>query len=341
MPLTPIPGVTRLRRLQLGIEGTFKTQVPCTRRMPWTLAPTVQPNWTFPQADTGTLSQAIAPFRKALDITGTATGELFSNDLPYLLAMLVKGGVTPTGGGTAKTWAYSPAETSQDVFDTFTAEWGDDAVADAWAWVGGVAESCTFTYPQDQGPITISAALRLAAIGAYPDTYTPGLSVDLAPVPLFMADTSLYLNDSSGTIETTKLSDVLYDATLTYTNNIDVKRFANGSNTRFEVQDYGRGERVIELTANGAKQTAWIAEALKWIAASPTERFIGLRTQSTVAAQAGIPHSFDVRIPGYWMTRAESTVVTNTAFQLTAHQVFDPGIGYAVSMASVNTLAAL
>ena len=340
MPLTPISGVTRLRRLQLGIEGTFKAQAPATRRMPWTFAPTVTPNWTFPTADTGTLSQAIAPYRTAPAITGTATGQLFSNDAPYLLSMLVKGGVTPTGGGTAKTWAFSPTETSQDVFDTWTAEWGDDAVADAWAWVGGVAESCTFTYPQDQGPITISAALRMAAIGAYPDTYTPGLNVDLAPVPLFMADTSLYLNDSSGTIETTKLSDILYDATVTYTNNVDVKRFANGSNTRFEVASYGRGERVIEVTANGAKQTAWIAEALKWIGASPTERFIGLKTQSTVDAQAGTKHSFDIRIPGYWMTRTESTVNTNTAFQLMAHQVYDTSLGYAVSMASVNTLAA-
>lgn len=340
MALTPIPGVVRLRQLQLGIESSFAVQVPATRRLPWTLAPTINPNVTFPQADTGTLSQAIAPFRKALDLTGTATGDLFSNDVPYLLSGLVMGGITPTGAGTAKTRAYSPAETGQDVFDTWTAEWGDDATSDRWAFTGGVVEKCVFTYPQDQGPITIAADYRFAAIGAYPDAFTGGLSVDPAPVPMFMADTQLYLNDGSGTIETTALADVLYDATLTYTNNLDVKRFANGSNTRFQVRSYGRGERVIELMANGAKQAAWIAEAVKWIAASPVERFIGLRTQSVVDAQAGSKHALDFRIPGYWITRAESAITSNTGFQLTAHQVYDTGLGYAFSASSVSTLAA-
>jgi hypothetical protein len=341
MPLTPIPGVTRLRRLQLGLENTFKTQVPATRRMPWSFAPTINPNLTFPTADTGTLSQAIAPYRTGLDLTGVATGQLFGNDIPYLMSMLVKGGVTVAGGGSAKTWGpYTPAETSQDVFDTWTGEFGDDATGDAWALVGGVAEKCVFTYPQNQGPIDISADLRFAAIGAYPDTYTGGLNVDLAPVPMFMADTSFYINDSSGTIETTKLSDVAYDATLTYTNNLDIKRFANGSNTRFEVQNYGRGERVIELMINGAKQTSWIAESLKWIAASPTERFFGIKTQSVVDAQAGTKYSLDFRLPGYWITRAETTVTTNTAFSLTAHQVYDSGLGYAFTTTAVNTLSA-
>jgi len=38
--------------------------------MPWSLAPTVDPHWTNPTADTGTLDQAIAPYKTAVDVTG-------------------------------------------------------------------------------------------------------------------------------------------------------------------------------------------------------------------------------------------------------------------------------
>ena len=82
MPLTPIAGVTRLRALQFGKESTFKTQVAATRRMPWSANPNVDPHWTFPTADTGTLDQASAPYRTAEDITIQTIGQLHSLPRP-------------------------------------------------------------------------------------------------------------------------------------------------------------------------------------------------------------------------------------------------------------------
>ena len=340
MALTPIPGVTRLRAFQLGIESTFNTPVACTRRMPWSQAPTENPNWTFPTADTGTLDQAIAPYRMAFDVTGQSTGQLFANDAPTILSAGMMGGLSFVGGSTAKTLTAQPASTSQDVFDTYTGEWFDDATADAWQGAGGIIEHFSLAYPQDQGPINLTADWRFAS-AIYGATPTAALNVDLAPVPLFMADTEFYINDTSGAIETTKLSDICYDATLDYQNNIDVKRFANGSNTRFQVANYGRGERVITLTMTGSKKTAWIAEATKWIAQNPVERFWGLKTSSIVAAQSGMPYSLDFRIPGYWMTRSDPAVNTNTAIQLVGHQVYDTGLGYPIRAVSVGTRTAL
>lgn len=350
MSLTPIPGVTRLRKFQLGVESTFKTQVPCTRRMPWTWVPDVNPNLTFTTADTGTLPMAIAPYPTAQDLVGPATGELFANDVPTLFSAAIMGGISPTGAGTAKTWAYTPAALTQDVFDTWTGEWYDDATGDAWAFTGGVINDFTLTYPDNQGPIALSANWRFAKIGGYdtsaagdpgPATPTAGLFVDLVPTPLFAADTQLYINDTAGTIETTALSDVLYNSTISYNNNLDVKRFQNGSNTRFQVQNYGRGERVIQFTGTGAKQASWIAEAVKWIAASPSERFFGIKTTSKALAEAGIPYSLDIRIPGYWITRTNTEVNTNTAFQMMAHQVYDPTLQYDFAASVVCTRATL
>jgi hypothetical protein len=170
MPLTPLAGSTRLRAFQLGLEGTPLTQTAATRRMPWSFAPTVDPHWTFPTADTGTLAQAIAPYRLALDVTGVATGQLFADDVPGLMGPSIQGGISPsTVGGTGKSWAWQPATTSQDVFDTVTAEWFDDATADAWTGVGGVCTGWTLTYPQNLGPIELSSNWRLASV-VYPAT---------------------------------------------------------------------------------------------------------------------------------------------------------------------------
>ena len=339
MPLTPLAGSTRLRAYQLGLETSFNTQHAATRRMPWSFAPTVDPHLTFPNADTSTLDQAIAPYGMAQDLTGVLTGQLFANDVPALMSSSIVGNVSPsTVGGTGKSWTWQPASTSQDVFDTLTSEAFDDATADAWAFPGTIITGWTLTYPQDLGPIALSANTRSASL-VYPATPTAALLPDLSPVPLYMADTKLYINDSAGAIGTTAIADTLYDASIQYEGNIDVKRFANGNSVRFNVANYGRGERVVTFTVNVAKDAAAVAESVKWIAASPSERFWELRTTAVPFAGAGQPYSLSIRIPGYWISRAWTTVNSNTGFSLTGHQVYDPTLTYPFRIACVNTQA--
>jgi hypothetical protein len=329
MALTPVAGSTRLRSFQIGKETTFKTQVPATRRMPWAFTPSVNPGWTFPTADTGTLDQAIAPYRTALQSLGQSVGQLAYNDIPTILGFGIKGGLSGT------TWTAVPASTSQDTFDTGTLEFFDDATADAWAATGGVIDRIELAYPGDMGPIVATCDWREAAV-VYPATPTGALQVDAAPTYAFMGDTIFYANDTSGAIETTALTDICYDASVIIENNIDVKYWANGSNTRFQAQNYGRGERVVTFALNGAKQTAWIAECAKWIGANPTERFFGIKTTSPVAG-----YSLDIRIPGYWMTRDWTEINTNTGFRLTAHQIYDQTLSYPISIVAVTTRATL
>lgn len=341
MPLTPVAGSTRLRALQLGIESTFATQVAATRRLPWTMTPTVNPNWTKLTGDTGTLDMAQAPFRKALDITATITGELYANDAPTLISAGVMGGLSLTGAGAAKTLTAAPASVSQDVFDSYTAEVFDDATADAWAFTGGVIERLQLTYPQDLGPITVSADWRFAG-KVYPATPTGALVVDPAPVPLYGGDTFFCINDTAGAIGTTQLVSQVYGADLILTNNLDVKRFANGSNSMVQAQNYGRGERVLDFTWTFAKATAAIAEAVKWIAVNPTQRYAEIRTTSSVEAQSGIANSLRWRIPGYWFTRTEAQINTNTGFTLAGQQIYNPaGLAYPFQAVSVSTRTAL
>jgi hypothetical protein len=343
MPLTPIVGALRLRQFQLGLESTFKTPVAATRRLPWQMTgwnPLTQ-TWTFPTTDTGTLDEAQAPYGLGSNATAAFGGPLASNDAPTVISAGVMGGLTPGTSGTSHSLTASPASLTQDVFDTYTMEWGDDST-DVFQMAGTVINDFMLTYPQDQGPIQLATNWLLAAGDTtYPASFTGGLNVDAAPVYLYCADTEFYINDTAGAIETTKLSNIAYGASFQVNNNLDAKRFANGSNTRMQVANYGRGLRKVTFTLTGAKQTAWIAEATKWIAANPTERFFGIKTTSTVAASAGIPHSLDIRMPGYWLTRSEQTIVANTGFDLVAENIYDPTLTYPFWMKSVSTRATL
>ena len=341
MTVAALPGNVRLRAFQLGKETTFGTAVPATRRFGWSFAPTVDPHWTFPTSDTGTLDQALPPYRMAVDVTGTVTGPLAYNDAPYLWAALAKGGVTPTGGGAAKTWAYAPASTSQDIFEIFTGEWGDDTT-DQFQYADGVLDSLTLTFPQDLGPITVDGtAWRFASV-AYPVARTAGLQVDPAPTWAYAADTSYYFNDAAGAIDTTQLVNSVHDVTLVVNNNLDVKRFQNGSNSRFQAAGYGRGLRTFQVTYNFAKSTAALAEVAKWLNANPVERFASIRTDSVQAAQVGTNYSQHILFSGYWFTRTEGTYGTaNTTAQLVCQGWLDQTLTYPFSAAVVNTLAAL
>jgi hypothetical protein len=340
MPLTPIAGSTRLRYLQTGIESTFNTAVAATRNLPWTTVPTINPNWTFPTSDTGTLDPAIAPYATVLDLTAQSTGPAYSNDIPTLISAGVMGGLTPTGGGAAKTLTAQPASTSQDVFDTWTVEYGDDA--EQWSFAGGIISDFTLDYPQDLGPIAITANWRFAKIATGPSgTKTGALSVDTNPTTLYAADTFFTVNDSSGTIEISPLANVVYGAQFSVNDNPDAKRFQSGTNTRFNIQNYSRGPRQVQLTITGAKNAQWLAEVSKFIGANPTERFFGIKTTSLIDAQSGTKHSLDIRLPGYWFTWTPQDVNTNTATQLVAQGVYDSGLGYPFRMVSVSTRSAL
>ena len=159
------------------------------------------------------------------------------------------------------------------------------------------------------------------------------------PTPLYATDTQLSINDTAGAIGTTVFSNQVYDIALTVNNNLDIKRFANGYSTRFQLNGYSRGPRTFDLVITFAKATAAIAECVKWLGS--TERFFQIDTISTAFATGTTPYEMRWRIPGYWFTRADQTVNTNTAFQLTAHGIYDSTLTYPFQLYTVGTRATL
>jgi hypothetical protein len=335
MPVAALPGNVRLRAFQLGKQTTFGTPVNATRRFGWRYAPTVDPHWTFPDTDTGTLDQGLPPYRMATDVTGAATGPLAYDDAPYLYGALVKGSVTPS----SHVWTYQAASTSQDSFEIFSGEWGDEVAADNFAYGDGVLDSLQLVYPEDLGPIQVTANWRFGSV-TYPQTKQV-LSVDASPVWAYAADTSLYINDSAATIGNTQLTNTMHSGTVTISNNLDVKRFANGSNTRFNVAGYGRGLRTFVAEFMFAKSTAGIAEAAKWLSANATTRYLSVETISpTLVPTTVIPYSHKLRFAGFWFTRTESTYGTaNATITLVCNGYYDPTLAYPFTAIVANNLS--
>lgn len=335
-----MPGSVRFRAFQLGVETTFGTPVPATRRMPWRFAPTVNPNWTTPDVDTGTLDPAIAPFRTAVDVTGQSTGPLAGEDAQVLWAALLKGGVSPTGPtDSAYTWQFSPAATSQDPFEIFTGEWGDDTT-DEFQYGSGVLDALQLTFPQDLGPIQHQGDWRFATVD-YPNPLTGGLDVERDPSWLYAADTELLIDDVAGSIGITRLTDTMHDATIQISNNLDVKRFANGSNANFAVAGYSRGMRTMQTTFTFAKSVAGLNEVAKWLNAAAQERFVVLNTTSRKLIGATSTFQQRIRFAGFWFTRSEAEVGSNSAVQLVCNHIYDPDLVAPIDVRLINDQATI
>lgn len=355
-------GQVRFRKLQAGYQGSnftahYGTKATATRVLPWDFVPDVNPNWTTSTVSTGTLHKAVLPYRVRGDFTGNSTGELTYDDAPVLLNAVLKSNNAPTGGGAAKTWTFQPASTgSPDPLGFFTFEYGDDVgdpapetPSDWYQLVGGLVETVTLTGADNHGPVTHNATWRFGKAAAtfstdYPvsgTVPTAALTVDSTPSTVDTGDLEFFVDATSGAIGTTKLSDAVHNFELTITNNYDLKSFANGSNTKFQINAIGRGEQEITLAMTFAKSTGVVgtsSETDKWLLATAVTRYIELRFTRNEIITGSTPYSLSIRMPIVWDTRAEGEIGGNTTITLTGHAIYDSGLGYAIRAVDVCAL---
>jgi hypothetical protein len=335
----PFQGFTRFRRHQVGKQTSFASNTAATRRLPYRGAIVHDPARTDPDVDVGSLDPVLAPLAGAAETTATWEGLAAFDDLPYLYAGAFKGGVTPTGA-TAKTWTFQVASLTADDFDYFTDEWGDDVSSDYLIAGGGVLNSLELGFGDDLSAFTVSTENYYARvqIGTGP---TGGLNVDDTPQWMYGADTEVYVDPTYTTIGTTKWTDTIHGATWRVNNNLDRKRYANGSNTRFQLAGYGRGAREVELELVVAKTAAAIAERATLDDTPVPERFIELRTTSPEIITGVIPWSNSIRGAYYLISASDGEIGGNSTITLTYRGRYDADLGYAFRTVTVNTLASL
>jgi hypothetical protein len=351
-----IQGFTRFRKHQWGAQGSnssvIDTAATATRVLPWRGVPEVNMNWTYDDKDEGSIHKVSAPSQRRWDVTESLTGPLAYDDAPYALSPTIVGGITPSGGGTAKTWAFQPSSTTASPLTFITEEFGDDVTTDWFQLVGGHAESLTLTGNEYMGPLEVNIQMRYAKAAStgstdYPVTGTvptPALSVDSTPTWVYMAHCELFIDDAYSGIGATKISDALHSMELSITNNFDLKQFANGSNTAFQLRGYGRGEQEIRLSLQFAKTSATVgtgSESDDWMSTSATNRFVELRFTSPDEAQSSVPHSLSIRMPLRYATRTDGEIGGNTTVTLEGDAFYDSDLGYAIRAVVVNQLTAL
>jgi len=337
-------GFTRFRKIQVGKQSVIGTAVAATRVLPYRSLVVYNPNRTDPDIDVGSLDPVISPYMVAPEVTMPgAAGPLTFNDLAIRASAGIKGGVSPTGSaGSGFTWTFTAASLTADAFDYYSVQTGDDTSDSAGAGTnayGAVINQFSQSMDEGLGPWTVSDDW-IAANAVYGNR-TGGLNVDAAPKFVFGADTKFYLNTTAGSIGATPLDAAVRGATLTVNNNLDQKRFADGSNVRFALNSYGRGLREITLDLVVEKTTATIAEAVTLDDTPTPNRYIKISTNSLELAGTVTTCFSEFYLPMRLYSIDDGEIENNTNWTFHYKGFYDSTLTYAIKLIVLNSLSAL
>lgn len=344
MTVSAIGGGVRFRSHQVGTQTVLNTPVAATRVLPYKGAIVVNPNRTDVDVDTGSVDPILPPTIGALDVTGTWDGPKagFYDDLPSIYGYGTKGGVTPTGGATGRIWTYTVASLTADVFDVFTDEWGDDLNAsDGMQAYGGLIDTWSLGFGEDLGAFDVNATTRYTGVNLA-TARTGALTVDSAPIQVFGGDTVVYVDTNALAIGITPWLDAVRGASVSWNNNLDVKRFANGSNNQVKAGGYGRGPRTIEIKIVTDKSTATMAERARIDDSAVTNEFIEIRTTSqNIIAGGATPYSNSMKFAARLFEVADGEIGGNATLEFTYRAYYDATLGYAAKFVVTNSRATL
>lgn len=337
-------GFTRFRKLQVGKQSVIGTVVPATRVLPYKSLAVFNENPTDPDVDTGTLTKVLPPYFLAPDVTiPGAAGPLNFNDLAVRGSAGIKGGVSPTGNAlSGYLWTFTASETTADPFDYYSVQTGDDTSDSAGAGTnafGAVINQFSQSFDQGLGPWQVSD--DWIAAGATYGNRTASLNVDANPKYVFAADTKFYLNSVAGAIGATSLDAAVRGATLTINNNLDQKRFADGSNNRFNLSAFGRGLKDITLDLIVEKTTATIAEAITVDDTPKPNRYIKIATNSLELAGSVATAYAEFYLPMRLYSIDDGEIDNNANWTFHYQGFYDSTLLYAVKLVVLNSLSAL
>jgi len=340
-----------MRRHQFGRQTSFGTAVAAKRAYPFKGVPSVDPQWTDPDVDVGSIDPVVAPYRGAGDYTAPLDDPaLRYNTIPLILSAFFGGGVVATGA-TAKTRLYAPSSTTVDPIDVFTYEFGDDVATDWYQMRDGILESFEITGPEGLGVLTASLSWRFGAVGGsgftdFPDSpvVPTVLAVDPNEVMVYLKDMGLYIASDPYdlTYSGSLIADALHTFTLRGTREVDQKRYAN-QDQLFDIDAYATASRLLELECSFAKTADTVgigSESDAWFSEQAVDRYVRLYAESTIDADTGVPYSWDQSFPMRYRTRVEGDSGGNSLVILTGQHFYAAAhdIG-AYSSEVVNTLA--
>lgn len=344
--MSPIAGFTRFRQWAFSAaQSAHGTAATPSGTYPYRGTPTINPNWNdLDNVDDGSIDVTLQPYRTQLDTTATLAGPLDYNSIPLLLNAGVRGAVSPTGGGAAKTWTHTALSLTATTLDEFSAQWGDDFGSDDLRFRDGVIESIEITFPEDLGPAQVSTSWYFGSVDAGVTKVASLILPSNLPL-VFGADTALYIDSTAGGIGGTQISNALHSGSIKITNTIDKKRFMNGSNSRFAVAGYGLAERTVEANFTFAKTSAIAgstsSELVNWLNSTAVARFLQLKSTSTQIITGSTPYSWTQNFSGEWRSKGDGEIGGNSTITLMLKGRYNGPLGYIYQSTLVNSKAAL
>lgn len=188
---------------QLGLETTPGTSVAANRRLQAvSIEPAIKAEVSAIRPTGVKFPTGAAPGREWVE--ASISGMAAYNDLAYLLAsVLMKATPAQQGTTTAYLWTFTPAQAAADTVATYTVETGSSVRAGKFTY-GLVTK---FTLKADRNTVEVGGSL----IGrAYQDGITmTGSPTQVALQPVLPTHVSVYADDTSGALGTTKLTRLL------------------------------------------------------------------------------------------------------------------------------------
>lgn len=347
-------GLVRLRRHLFVRQNSFGTARAAVRAYPFSGVPMPDLNWTDTEADQGARVLVQAPTRGIPNLTPTLTdNSLNYNDLPLQFSAFFGDDVSPTGGPDYS-YTWTPDLTDAGTPDVYTYERGSDPDGtsgkpnDWFQWRDGIITQLTIDSPEDgRGVLTSSMQWLFGGVeyAGNSDTTPPAIPSitdrpDTDPTPIYLKDAKVYINTDASDIGGNQISDAVHKFTLTLSQEVDQKRYVNGSQA-FDLDGYGMGLVSIEASIVCGKTADTVgtgSESDAWFSDTAVPRYLQIAFESTRDADTATPYSWVFSMPLRWYTREDGEIGGNETLTLNGRAFLDEILDYAVSTTVVCTL---
>jgi hypothetical protein len=335
MPSPQYAGLT-FRKWQFGIETSF-----ASNNAPVTYNPLVQghptPNtvWEEIPHDPNQWESKILPVKTAEDWSMPLTGGAFFQTLPFWFQGMIAGGVTPTGS-TAKTWTFTPNQTTDDM-STYVAEYGGNI--HVWKGNSVVLREMELTFPETGGLWEMSLdglGNSFGSNAAFTDSAQ--VDIDVSPSPLLGAFTKVYIDELPGNLGNTQVTGALRRGSVKFSFEDVEKKVLDGDGYAFDA--VGRGQRLTEVVLTFEQTSATRTEFLHYLrnhVTTPKMRYVRLTVDGNIIN--GGREKLQLELPGIWTTAAFDEIGQNVVYTLTGMVKYDTTLGHGLKAIVINDKA--
>ena len=236
---------------QIGVETTSGTGVAANKRLP-SLDIEFSPEHTKQFfRGSGYKFNTIGVMNKNWAV-GSYKGPLNYAELAYVFSSYSNYAAPADVGTGGKGWTFNPDIDGEDTIKSYTIERGDST--DANKMLYGVFNSADIEITRDSGTISGSVLGRAFSTGNSL-TATP---TTIANKPVSMNDMSIYLDSASGSLGSTKLTDV-FRVSIKLPNKYDLKWVIDAAETSWDdiVSQYMTPKLTIEAELTSQMRTLY------------------------------------------------------------------------------------